>query len=154
MSNSCVIPWIVACQVPLPMEFSRQECWRWLSCPSPGDLLNSKIKPMFSACQAYSLPLNQLESPERYDTPGLPWWLRWLSICLQCGRPGFDPWVGNFPGEGNGNPLQYSCLENPMNGGAWCPWGRKESDTTEQLHFTCFPRPSHLVLPKMVAPGA
>ena len=27
---------------------------------------------------------------------------------------------GRFPGEGNGNPLQYSCLENPMNGGAWC----------------------------------
>ena len=25
-----------------------------------------------------------------------------------------------FPGEGNGNPLQYSCLENPMDGGAWC----------------------------------
>ena len=28
-------------------------------------------------------------------------------------------------GEGNGNPLQYSCLENPMDGGAWCPWGRR-----------------------------
>ena len=40
------------------------------------------------------------------------------------------------PGEGNGTPLQYSCLENPMDGGARCcsPWGR-ESDTTEQLHF-------------------
>ena len=50
---------------------------------------------------------------------------------LQCGRPGFDPWVRKFPGEGKGNPLQYSCLENPMDGGAWCPWGRKESDTTE-----------------------
>ena len=35
-------------------------------------------------------------------------------------------------GEGNGNPLQYSCLENPMDGGAWwAPWGHKESDTTE-----------------------
>ena len=43
-------------------------------------------------------------------------------------------------GEGNGNPLQYSCLENPMDGGAWwatySPRGRKESDTTERLHFT------------------
>ena len=36
-------------------------------------------------------------------------------------------------GEGKGNPLQYFCLENPMDRGAWCPWGRKESDTTEQL---------------------
>ena len=26
------------------------------------------------------------------------------------------------------------CLENPMDGGAWCPWGRKGSDMTEQLH--------------------
>ena len=38
-------------------------------------------------------------------------------------------------GEGNGNPLQCSCLENPREGGAWwavCPlWGRTESDTTE-----------------------
>ena len=39
-------------------------------------------------------------------------------------------------GEGNGSPLQYSRLENPMDGGAWwatSPWGRKESDTTERL---------------------
>ena len=28
-------------------------------------------------------------------------------------------WSGRSPGEGNGNPLQYSCLENPMAGGAW-----------------------------------
>ena len=41
------------------------------------------------------------------------------SICLQCGRPGFDPGSGRSPGEENGNPLQYSCLENPMDGGAW-----------------------------------
>ena len=41
------------------------------------------------------------------------------SICLQCQRPGVDPWVGRFPGEGNGNPLQCSCLENPMDRGAW-----------------------------------
>ena len=34
-------------------------------------------------------------------------------------RRGFDPWVGKIPGEGNGNPLQYSCLENPMDRGAW-----------------------------------
>ena len=27
---------------------------------------------------------------------------------------------GRFPGEGNGNPLQYSCLENPLDRGAWC----------------------------------
>ena len=33
---------------------------------------------------------------------------------------GSIPGLGRFPGEGNGNPLQYSCLKNPMGGGAWC----------------------------------
>ena len=35
------------------------------------------------------------------------------------GDPVSIPGWGRSPGEGNGNPLQYSCLENPMDGGAW-----------------------------------
>ena len=35
------------------------------------------------------------------------------------GDQGSIPGLGRSPGEGNGNPLQYSCLENPMDGGAW-----------------------------------
>ena len=35
------------------------------------------------------------------------------------GDLGSIPESGRSPGEGNGNPLQYSCLENPMDGGAW-----------------------------------
>ena len=35
------------------------------------------------------------------------------------GDPGLIPGLGRSPGEGNGNPLQYSCLENPTDGGAW-----------------------------------
>ena len=35
------------------------------------------------------------------------------------GDLGLIPGLGSSPGEGNGNPLQYSCLENPMDGGAW-----------------------------------
>ena len=53
------------------------------------------------------------------------------------GDPGSIPGSGRSPGEGNGNPLQYSCLENPKDGEAWVdytPWGHKESDMTEQLH--------------------
>ena len=48
------------------------------------------------------------------------------------GDLGSIPGLGRVPGEGNGNPLQYSCLENPMDRGAW--WatvhGVTESDTT------------------------
>ena len=35
------------------------------------------------------------------------------------GDPGSIPGLGRSPGEGNGNPLQYSCLEDPMDRGAW-----------------------------------
>ena len=42
-----------------------------------------------------------------------------LYRCLQCGRPRLNPWVGKIPGEMNGNPLQSSCLQNPMDRGAW-----------------------------------
>ena len=53
------------------------------------------------------------------------------------GDPGLIPGLGRSPGEGNGNPLQYSCLENPMDGGAW--WatvhGVTELDATERFHF-------------------
>ena len=35
------------------------------------------------------------------------------------GDPDLIPGLGRSPGEGNGNPFQYSCLENPMEGGAW-----------------------------------
>ena len=47
---------------------------------------------------------------------------------------GLIPQSGRSPGEGNGNPLQYSCREKSMGRGAWGdhgPWGPKESDTTE-----------------------
>ena len=47
------------------------------------------------------------------------------------------PVSGISPGEGNGNPLQYSCLGNPMDGGAWQDTVHgdvKELDTTEPLN--------------------
>ena len=58
------------------------------------------------------------------------------------GDLGSNPGLGRFPGEGNDNPHQYSCLENPMDGGAW--WATvhgvaksrtRLSDFTS-LHFT------------------
>ena len=47
---------------------------------------------------------------------------------------GSIPGLGRSPGEGNGNPLQYSCLENPQGQRSlvgYSPWDHNESDTTE-----------------------
>ena len=55
------------------------------------------------------------------------------STWIQCRRRGFNPRARKVPGGGNGNPLQYSCLENPMDRGDWWPTvhgGHKEWDMT------------------------
>ena len=57
------------------------------------------------------------------------------------GDPSSIPGLGRSPGEGNGNPLQYSCLENSMERSlaGYIPWGCKELDTTEQLMLSLSP---------------
>ena len=52
----------------------------------------------------------------------------------KAGDKGSIPGPGRSPGEGNGNPLQYSCLGNPMDRGAW--WDLKELDKTEHVCTT------------------
>ena len=74
------------------------------------------------------------------------YFFRWLSSnesACNVGDPGSIPGLGKSPEEGNGNPLQSSCLGNFMDRGAWRatygPEGHKESDTTERLtHFLYF----------------
>ena len=59
---------------------------------------------------------------------------------------GLIPGLGRSPGGGNGNPLQYSCLENPMDRGAWwanSPRGHKESDMTEHARMQNVVRRAH-----------
>ena len=52
------------------------------------------------------------------------------------GGLGSIPGLGRFPGEGNGNPLQYSCLENPMEGGAW--WATVHGVAKSRTQLTDF----------------
>ena len=69
-------------------------------------------------------------------TDSLPWWLRWLRICLQCGRLGFNPWVKKRPWrrEWQSTPVflpgEFHGQRRLM---SYSPWGHRESDTTEQL---------------------
>ena len=64
---------------------------------------------------------------------GFPGSLDGKASAYNVGDLGSIPGSGRSPGEGNGNSLQYSCLENPVDQGAW--WaavhGRKELGTTE-----------------------
>ena len=59
----------------------------------------------------YCIPLYTL-----YDFPD---GLDGKASAYNAGDPGSIPGLGRSSGEGNGNPLQYSCLENPMDGEAW-----------------------------------
>ena len=64
---------VVACQAPSSMEFSRQEYWRGLPFPSPGDLSDPGIKPGSPTLQADSLPS---------EPPGKPDFLKWKTLYL------------------------------------------------------------------------
>ena len=70
-------------------------------------------------------------------------------ICLQCGRPRFDPGSGRAHGEGHGNPLQYSCLENPMDWGTrWATVGGVAKSQARLSNLTFF----HLSVPAQQQP--
>ena len=68
---------------------------------------------------------------------GLPWWLDGKESACNAGDPGSIPELGESPGEGNGYLLQYSCLENSMDRGAWqtTVHSIEELVKTEQLIF-------------------
>ena len=88
------------------------------------------LLPLFTICKLSKTSDYQGSSLVAQIFPG-------KGSAFYAGDLGSVPGSGRSPGEGNGNPLQYSCLENPMDGGTWLdysPWGRKESDTTERLH--------------------
>ena len=130
-------PWTVALQAPPSMGFSRQEYWSGLPFPSPGYLPDPGIEPRSPALQADALT----SEPPTCNSVSL-WRRQWhpTPVLLpgkshgQRSLVGYSPWGReesdtterlHFPfsfsciGEGNGDPLQCSCLENPRDGGAW-----------------------------------
>ena len=67
---------------------------------------------------------------------GLPCWLKWLRILLQCRKPRFDPWVGKIPWRREWQPTP-GFLPGEVHGQrslvGYSPWDRKELDTAERL---------------------
>ena len=115
-------PWTAVYQAPPSMGFSRQEYWSGVPLPSPRK--DSKVG-------AYVMWLrgNQEASVAGAEwirggvigDKGFHWWLSDKESACNAGDVGSIPLSGqeDSPGEGNGYPLQYSCLGNPMGRGTW-----------------------------------
>ena len=63
--------------------------------------------------------IKKLALGNRSPTRGFPGGSDGKASVYNAGDLGSSPGLGRSPGEGNGNPLQYCCLENPMDRGAW-----------------------------------
>ena len=96
-------------QVPLSMRFSRQEYCSGLPCPSPGDLPNPGLNPVFLHCRQILHHLSHQGSSGKESSYNAG----------DTGDVGSVPVPARSPGGGQCNPLQYSYLENPMDRGAW-----------------------------------
>ena len=90
----------------------------------PGD---SFCGPFFPVVSCSCLPVSWVSSPSP-NPLGFPGGSDGKESACNERDPGSIPGWRRSSGEGNGNPLQYSCLENPMDRGAW--WARKESHMT------------------------
>ena len=104
-------PRTVACQAPLSMEFSRQEYWSGLPFPSPIYMHIYYIHILFIYMYIYIRTTSQVVQAVK----NLP------TNAADLGDVGLIPGSGRSPGGGHSNPLQYSCLENPIDRGAWWP---------------------------------
>ena len=69
-------------------------------------------------CLSHQGSPRPIEKTVTRDQNGLSWWLSWY-LPANAGDVGSIPGLGRAPGEGNGNPLQYSCMRNSMDRGAW-----------------------------------
>ena len=113
-------PWTVACQAPLSMGFSKQEHWSGLPFLTAGNLPNPEIESTFLASAALAVgflttvPLGKLLLLINSFLGGSDS----KESALSAGDLGLIPGLGRCHGRGHGNPLQYSCLENPRDRGA------------------------------------
>ena len=105
------------------MGFSRQECWSGLPSPSPVDHILSEL--CFIALD-FTFTTRHIHNSEFFSALAqslLSFWSYWqLPSALP--QKGTTEWLHfhlsvSCIGEGNGNPLQCSCLENPRDGGSW-----------------------------------
>ena len=163
--------WTVGCQAPLSIEFSRQEYWSAYLFPSPGDLPIPGIKPRSPTLQWILYCLSHQGSPRILKWVAYPFSNRssqprnrtGVSCIARNSNSSPAEILGNLPanargirdadlipglrrspGGRNGNSLQYFCLENSMDRGAWWAivhgvkrirrnWATKHTPTQEEV---------------------
>ena len=118
MYNFFETPLTVALQAYLSTRFPRQKYWSGLPFPSPGIFPTQGSNPHLLHWQADSLPLSHQIRPSTCSTPDFLV-QRNIGHDFRMTFPFFMLLSGRSPGGGNGKPLQYFCLENPINRGAW-----------------------------------
>ena len=101
------------------MEFSRPEYWNGWPFPSLGDLPKPGIKSSSPALQADSLPSEPPQLKKTHIQKKLSRSSTGKESACNTGAQSSIPGLGSSFGEGNGNPLQYSCLENSMDRETW-----------------------------------
>ena len=84
-----------------------------------GGAINYKAKGVGGACWKTVQKVKDQKFGIAHIELGLPRWLSGKEPACQAGDMGLIPGLGKSPGEGNGNPLQYSCLGNLIDKGAW-----------------------------------
>ena len=84
-------------------------------------LAHSHISPILLLHMVVSLCLLLMRKSVTFDEEFFPGGSEGKASACDAEDPGSIPGLGRSPGEGNGNPIQYSCLENPMDRGAWWP---------------------------------
>ena len=85
----------------------------------PGPALRKALRGFMKIRKAESFTFETSFNAWQPSTLGSPGGSVSKEFTCYAGDPGWIPRWGRFPGEGNGNPLQYSCLRNPMDRGAW-----------------------------------
>ena len=111
-------------QIRLPWSFLRSSLRAWLI-KNPPTMQETLVR--FLGRQH----LLEKEQATHSSILGFPWWLCWWRICLQCGRPPFNPWVGKIPWRRERLPTPVFWPGEFH--GLYSSWGCKESDMTEQL---------------------
>ena len=88
-----------ACQQPHPLETVEERRMQDCHCLDPHHTLlpDYSLSLLTREWGHSSWGASLLWPPFAWQSSGLPWWLSWKRICLQCGRPGFKPWVGKIP---------------------------------------------------------